>query len=123
MAKKHKRRRAIPYRQRQILGLIARGVLTPSAIARRMKITPEHARVMLFKMRKAGLDVPYTRNGVPVMGHPVSVVIPNRMHSVLEQQASERGLSADALVRQMLLTIIEDQLFDAVIDTEGDDGA
>lgn len=122
MAKKHKRR-AIPYRQRQILDLIARGVLTPSAIARRMKITPEHARVMLCKMRKAGLDVPYNKNGVPVMGHPLSVIIPNQMHLVLQQQATERGLSADALVRKMLLTIIEDQLFDAVIDTEADNGA
>lgn len=121
MARKHKRR-AIPYRQRQVLDLIARGVLTPAAIARRMKITPEHARVMLHKMRKAGLDVPYCERGVPIMGHPVNVILTNRMHSVLRQQADERGVSPDALVRQMLVTIIEDGLFDAVIDTEEGDG-
>lgn len=121
MARKHKRR-SIPYRQRQILDLISRGVLTPAAIARRMKITPENARVILHKMRKAGLNVPFVQNGVPVMGHPVQVVLTNKMHGVLRQQAEERGVSPDTLVRQMLVTIIEDGLFNAVIDTEEDHG-
>lgn len=117
MAGKHKRR-AIPYRQRQILELIARGIQSPADIARRMKITPANARVMLYKMRKAGLDVPYVHNGVPVMGHPVSVILSNQMHNVLRKHASERGLSPDALARKMLVAIIEDGLFEAVIDTE-----
>jgi hypothetical protein len=87
-----------------------------------MKITPENARVILHKMRKAGLDVPFVQNGIPVMGHPVQVVLTNKMHGVLRQQAEERGVSPDTLVRQMLITIIEDGLFNAVIDPEEDHG-
>lgn len=117
MGRRHKTK-SLTARQRQILELIEEGVLTPSAIAERVGISKSNARVILWKMRKAGLNVPMVRKGIPVFGHPVDVVLSNDLHEKIEQQAKERGVPVDDLVRRMLVAIIEDNLFDAVIDAD-----
>lgn len=117
MGRRHKQKTPTT-RQRQILDLIEEGVLTPSAIAERMGISRSNARVILWKMRRAGFNVPVVRNGIPIFGHLVNVVLANELHEKIEQQAQERGVSADDLVRRMLVAIIEDNLFDAVIDAD-----
>ncbi|MCB1476605.1 MAG: hypothetical protein H6883_07100 [Rhodobiaceae bacterium] len=88
-------------RREMATGMLLAG-RTPRDIARRLRVRPS---AIAAYARDGGIEYFKTH-------------IPERVLMRLQAEAARRGLSDRALARQLLTKIVEDDLFDAVLDEE-----
>jgi hypothetical protein len=92
-------------------------------IARKLNTTPASVRGIASKINrgKAGKWHPHRPFGrAPLaMCRQVSTRIDPEFDHIIQEEANRRGLSLSALCTVLLNTICEDNLFAAVLDTEG----
>lgn len=82
-------------------------------IAQELGTTERSVKTMLSLARSSGMSVAYTGAGGP---NAVSACLSPLERAQLDAAALERGLSATALTTYVMRTVINDDLFTAILD-------
>ena len=108
---------------RQICTMAQEGT-RPIEIARKLRLRPQKVYTAIKTGRKKGMDIPLFTQSGPPPGYRTGPRIPvsQSVFNGLEAAALRRGEETRIFAAQLLGQIVEDDLFDAVLDDGGCDG-
>ncbi|WP_020184809.1 hypothetical protein [Methylopila sp. 73B] len=84
--------------------------MRPKDIAVRLGASQDYVRAAMSRMRKRGVPIPKFEGG------NLSRTFDDRGWATLRAHAERRDLSVRALIKKTVLKLVEDDLFDAVLD-------
>ncbi len=102
-------------KEKRVMRLIEQGVTAPVEIAEHLRIKRSYARVLLCKLRKKGLHIPYAR---PISLEPIRMMVAGELAEDVRKYAKTKGTTATALIHRIILVITKENLFDAIIDED-----
>lgn len=108
----------------RVLSLAIQGT-RPADIARETGLGVYTIYALLSTARKQGHAIPrFTGNGITRqrLGQELRFMVAPDIATRLIEEADRRNLRPAELARQLITTIADDNLFSAVLETEGEDG-